>query len=172
TLPKKITGSFEFGEFRETEKKYTKKRKLNINELKAEEHQIYKRKNKKKKIRDFGGQSLFIFSDLAVQENLDLFKLYLKMNYMKKLKSKSLIQIDYDDQEVVFIDEFYMKLDWTDIVNYPNDTSEWIEIKAKGFVLFLAKYIFLTARKPPEDAFNFGQCEEDTNQRGFLIILF
>ncbi|CAG8813038.1 451_t:CDS:1, partial [Racocetra persica] len=38
TLPKEITGLFEFGEFREIEKKYIKKRKLDINELKANEH--------------------------------------------------------------------------------------------------------------------------------------
>ncbi|CAG8734569.1 33970_t:CDS:1, partial [Racocetra persica] len=38
TLPKKIIGPFEFGKFREIEKKYTKKRKLDINELKANEY--------------------------------------------------------------------------------------------------------------------------------------
>ncbi|CAG8756002.1 27935_t:CDS:1, partial [Racocetra persica] len=38
TLSKEIVGLFEFGEFREIEKKYTKKKKLDINELKVNEH--------------------------------------------------------------------------------------------------------------------------------------
>ncbi|CAG8832802.1 13175_t:CDS:1, partial [Racocetra persica] len=43
--------------------------------------------------------------------------------------------------------------------NLFNDTPYYIELKHKGFKPFLAKYIFLTARKPPEDAYNFGRTQ-------------
>ncbi|CAG8695221.1 2475_t:CDS:2, partial [Dentiscutata heterogama] len=55
----------------------------------------------------------------------------------------------------ILFDEWYTCIDWNDIVKYLNDTPEDVEQKHKGFIPFLAKYIFITSHKPPEEAFNF-----------------
>ena len=62
---------------------------------------------------------------------------------------------------MVLLDEFYTKIDWNDTVNLFNNTLYNIELKQKGFEPFLAKYIFLTARKPPKEAYNFGRTRND-----------
>ncbi|CAG8486210.1 6910_t:CDS:2 [Scutellospora calospora] len=53
--------------------------------------------------------------------------------------------------------EWYTVVRWDDIVNYLNDTPAEVEVKRKGFKPFLAKYIFMTSRRSPEESFNFGQ---------------
>ncbi|CAG8686754.1 4070_t:CDS:2, partial [Dentiscutata heterogama] len=55
----------------------------------------------------------------------------------------------------ILFDEWYTCIDWNDIVKYLNDTPEDVEQKHKGFIPFLAKYVFMTSHKPPEEAFNF-----------------
>ncbi|CAG8719368.1 2992_t:CDS:2, partial [Dentiscutata heterogama] len=61
----------------------------------------------------------------------------------------------YDKQEIVLFDKWYSVLDWNDVVKYLNDTPENVEQKGKTFVSFLAKYVFMTFYKLPEEAFNF-----------------
>ncbi|CAG8643676.1 5858_t:CDS:2, partial [Scutellospora calospora] len=75
----------------------------------------------------------------------------------------------YKRQEIVLLDEFYTKIDWDDMVNILNDSICDLELKHKGFVPFLAKYVFLTNTKPPEEAYNFGQNgrDDDSNKRSF-----
>jgi hypothetical protein len=43
------------------------------------------------------------------------------------------------------------------MVNLLNDTTYNVESKHKGFEPFLAKYVVLTSRKSPYEAYNFGQ---------------
>ncbi|CAG8563761.1 9286_t:CDS:2 [Dentiscutata heterogama] len=61
----------------------------------------------------------------------------------------------YDKHEIVLFDEWYSVLDWNDVVKYLNNTPENVEQKGKTFVPFLAKYVFMTFHKPPEEVFNF-----------------
>ncbi|CAG8808250.1 15759_t:CDS:2, partial [Racocetra fulgida] len=85
-------------------------------------------------------------------------KLFREELYSKpqKQKSGSNWWDGYFGQDIVFFDEWYTCLSWADIVKLLNDTDESVEIKNKGFVPFLAKYVFMTSRKPPQEAFNFG----------------
>ncbi|CAG8674819.1 3316_t:CDS:2, partial [Dentiscutata heterogama] len=74
----------------------------------------------------------------------------------------------YKRHEIVLFDKWYTSLDWNDIVKYLNDTPENVEQKGKTFVPFLAKYVFMTSHKPPEEAFNFRRYninEEISTQR-------
>ncbi|CAG8623237.1 5776_t:CDS:2, partial [Dentiscutata heterogama] len=73
----------------------------------------------------------------------------------KKQKSGSNWWNGYNKHEIVLFDEWYTCIDWNDIVKYLNDTPEDVEQKHKGFIPFLAKYVFITSHKPPEEAFNF-----------------
>jgi hypothetical protein len=57
-------------------------------------------------------------------------------------------------------------------VNILNDSICTLEYKnggLNGFVPFLAKYVFLTSTKPPEEAYNFGRGneEDDSNKRSY-----
>ncbi|CAG8441410.1 3680_t:CDS:2, partial [Dentiscutata heterogama] len=79
-------------------------------------------------------------------------ELYIKP---KKQKSGSNWWNEYNKYEIVLFDEWYTYIDWNDIVKYLNDTPEDVEQKHKGFIPFLAKYVFMTSHKPPEEAFNF-----------------
>ncbi|CAG8500961.1 15412_t:CDS:2 [Dentiscutata heterogama] len=76
---------------------------------------------------------------------------------------------EYDGQEIVFLDEFYTKIEWNNMVNLLNDTSCSVEIKHGGFAPFLAKYIFMTTTKNPLEAYNFNNRggNEDDNKRDF-----
>ncbi|RIB10268.1 hypothetical protein C2G38_2146161 [Gigaspora rosea] len=89
----------------------------------------------------------------------------------KPKKNKEIIsgKGGYYGQDVVLLDEFYTKIDWNEMINLLNDTSHRVEIKHKGFEPFIAKYIFLTARKPPNEAYNFGKRHDDEEsvQRDF-----
>ncbi|CAG8592010.1 2765_t:CDS:2, partial [Scutellospora calospora] len=78
----------------------------------------------------------------------------------------------YENQSVVFLNEWYTKVRWDDIVNYLNDTPEEVEVKCKGFKPFLAKYIFMTSRRSLEESFNFGQRNksEDEVHRDWELI--
>ena len=75
----------------------------------------------------------------------------------------------YNKQDIIFLDEWYTCFNWNDVVKYLNDTEEEVEIKGKGFIPFLGKYIFMTSRKPPNEAFNFGNrgFGNDSIQRDF-----
>ncbi|CAG8679021.1 12737_t:CDS:1, partial [Dentiscutata heterogama] len=79
-------------------------------------------------------------------------ELYVKS---KKQKSGSNWWNGYNKYKIVLFDEWYTCIDWNDIVKYLNNTPEDVEQKHKGFILFLAKYVFMTSYKPPEKAFNF-----------------
>ncbi|CAG8569239.1 926_t:CDS:1 [Dentiscutata heterogama] len=86
----------------------------------------------------------------------------------KKQKSESNWWDGYKRHEIVLFDEWYTSIDWNDIVKYLNDTPENVEQKGKTFVPFLAKYVFMTSHKPPEEAFNFRRHninEEMSTQR-------
>ncbi|RIB02207.1 hypothetical protein C2G38_2228464 [Gigaspora rosea] len=80
----------------------------------------------------------------------------------KKLRKKILREDGgqrdgYDKQEIVFLDEFYTKISWDDVVNILNNTTEGVEHKGKGFRQpFIPKYIFMTARKSLQESYNFG----------------
>ncbi|RIB03372.1 hypothetical protein C2G38_2049323 [Gigaspora rosea] len=63
----------------------------------------------------------------------------------------------YEGQEIVLIDEFYTKIDWDDMINVLNNLCFNVEKKHSRFEPFIAKYVFLTATKPPEEAYNFSQ---------------
>ncbi|RIB17497.1 hypothetical protein C2G38_2313592 [Gigaspora rosea] len=87
----------------------------------------------------------------------------------KKQRSGSNWWNGYEGQEIVLIDEFYTKIEWGDMVNVLNDFCHNVEKKHGGFEPFIAKYVFLTATKPPEEAYNFSQTgvTEDDNKRDF-----
>ncbi|RIB17230.1 hypothetical protein C2G38_2037897 [Gigaspora rosea] len=55
------------------------------------------------------------------------------------------------------------------MVNIMNDTAYPVEQKSKGFVPFVPKYIFLTARKAPNEAYNFSKRhdKEDSTQHNW-----
>ncbi|CAG8743425.1 8675_t:CDS:2, partial [Racocetra fulgida] len=115
TLPKEVVGLFEFGEFREIEKKYTKRKKQDINELKADEFQgaidgnKIENKNKIPYCRSYEAMTK-IYNDLQIE----------------KQKEKE----DFG-QDFVLLDEFYTKIDWNDLVTLCNDTNETVEQKHK-----------------------------------------
>ncbi|CAG8742391.1 3906_t:CDS:2, partial [Racocetra persica] len=137
TLPKEITSLFEFGEFREIEKKYTKKRKLDINELKANEHsskidsnemlldnktplEIFKEnKNKIPYCSEKSGLVTELFSR-------DKGELYAN----KPTKQQNNWWNRYEGQQAVLL-EFYTKINWNDMINMLNDTPYDVEIKHK-----------------------------------------
>ncbi|CAG8756673.1 18258_t:CDS:2, partial [Racocetra fulgida] len=77
-------------------------------------------------------------------------KLFREELYSKpqKQKSGSNWWNGYSGQDIVFL--------MNDIVKLLNDTDEHVEIKNKGFIPFLAKYVFMTSRKASQEAFNFG----------------
>ncbi|RIB03797.1 hypothetical protein C2G38_2286557 [Gigaspora rosea] len=75
----------------------------------------------------------------------------------KKQRSGSNWWNGYEGQEIVLIDEFYTKIDWGHMVNVLNDSCHNVKKKHSGFEPFIAKYVFLTATKPPEEAYNFSQ---------------
>ncbi|CAG8745975.1 5421_t:CDS:2 [Gigaspora rosea] len=87
----------------------------------------------------------------------------------KKQQSGSNWWNGYEGQEIVLIDEFYTKIDWGDMINILNDSCFNVEKKHSGFEPFIAKYVFLTATKPPEEAYNFNQTgvTEDDNKRDY-----
>ncbi|CAG8809278.1 16463_t:CDS:2, partial [Gigaspora rosea] len=87
----------------------------------------------------------------------------------KKQRSGSNWWNGYEGQEIVLIDEFYTKIEWGDMVNVLNDFCHNVEKKHGGFEPFIAKYVFLTATKPPEEAYNFSQTgvTENDNKRDF-----
>ncbi|CAG8434439.1 5238_t:CDS:2 [Scutellospora calospora] len=87
----------------------------------------------------------------------------------KKKRNSSNWWNKYKGQKIVLLDEFYTKIDWDNIVNILNDNICDVELKHGGFVPFIAKYVFLTNTKPPEEAYNFGQNghEEDSNKCSF-----
>ncbi|RIB24503.1 hypothetical protein C2G38_2168352 [Gigaspora rosea] len=87
----------------------------------------------------------------------------------KKQRSGSNWWNGYEGQEIVLIDEFYTKIDWGDMINILNDSCFNVEKKHSGFEPFIAKYVFLTATKPPEEAYNFNQTgvTEDDNKRDY-----
>ncbi|CAG8549925.1 6428_t:CDS:2 [Ambispora gerdemannii] len=71
----------------------------------------------------------------------------------------------YNGQEIIFFDEFFSKISWSDMVNILNDTNHNVEKKYEGFTPLLSKYIFLTSTKSPEQAYNFNDYElEDGTQ--------
>ncbi|CAG8456315.1 17465_t:CDS:2, partial [Dentiscutata heterogama] len=57
----------------------------------------------------------------------------------KKQKSESSWWDGYDKYKIVLFDEWYLVLDWNDVVKYLNDTPENVKQKGKTFVPFLAK---------------------------------
>ncbi|CAG8711344.1 13666_t:CDS:2, partial [Dentiscutata heterogama] len=72
----------------------------------------------------------------------------------------------YEDQEIIFFNEFYTKIDWSDIINVLNDISCLVEIKYEIYkTSFKAKYIFMSSTKPLEEAYNFGQCNNENNNK-------
>ncbi|CAG8791833.1 9362_t:CDS:2, partial [Gigaspora rosea] len=73
-------------------------------------------------------------------------------------------------EKVVLLDEFYTKIDWNEIINLLNNTSYRVEIKHKGFEPFVTKYIFLTARKPPNEAYNFGKRHDNEESDKEILI--
>ncbi|KAF0512008.1 hypothetical protein F8M41_018140 [Gigaspora margarita] len=58
--------------------------------------------------------------------------------------------------QALFEDELYLKPK-KQKMNIFNNTPHRVEQKYKDFEQFLAKYIFMTARKPPNEAYNFGR---------------
>ncbi|CAG8581067.1 9923_t:CDS:2, partial [Racocetra fulgida] len=145
TLSKEIVGPFEFGKFREIEKKYTKRKKQDINELKADEFQGTIDGNK---MLEDGKTPLEIF---------------------RKNKNKIPYCKSYEGQDFVLLDKFYTKIDWNDLVTLYNDTNETVKQKYKGFIPFTSKYIIMTAQKLPNEAYNFGNHQsEDIIQCDFV----
>ncbi|CAG8629263.1 16596_t:CDS:2, partial [Dentiscutata heterogama] len=84
----------------------------------------------------------------------------------KKQCSGSNFWNGYKGQEIVFFDEFYTKINWSDMVNVLNDTSCPVKIKYGTYkTLFKAKFVFMTSTKPPEEAYNFGQHDSKDNNK-------
>ncbi|CAG8540452.1 5067_t:CDS:1, partial [Dentiscutata heterogama] len=84
----------------------------------------------------------------------------------KKQHSRSNFWNSNEGQEIIFFDEFYTKIDWSDMVNVLNDISCPVKIKYRTYkTLFKAKYVFITSTKLSEEAYNFGQHDsEDDNK--------
>ncbi|CAG8753119.1 10326_t:CDS:2, partial [Gigaspora rosea] len=176
-LSEEITGPFEFGKLRKIEK-HTKI-SLRPEEYKNEKYESIVEGNKmlidgatllkvfRHNIEKFGpggsektGLVQELFSD----------KLYYKL---KKQRSELNWWNGYEEQKIILINEFYTKINWGDMINILNDSCFNVEKKHGGFEPFIAKYVFLTATKPPEKAYNFnqtGKWHDDISQRTTWII--
>ncbi|CAG8722543.1 11836_t:CDS:2, partial [Cetraspora pellucida] len=88
-------------------------------------------------------------------------------NKQEKMRSGSSWWNSYEGQDILFLDEFYTKIDWGTMVNLLNDTNHEVQSKYGGYKSMVVKYIFMTNTKSPEDAYNFGNnvTDNDSNKR-------
>ncbi|CAG8613062.1 3792_t:CDS:2, partial [Dentiscutata heterogama] len=104
----------------------------NLFQAKLIETEIAKAKNKSQSKRFWHPLTFYFYSESGTGKSNLVQKLFCSEIYNKKKKQCS-------------------ESNWWD------SYSEDVEIKGKSFVPFLAKYIFMTSQKYPEEAFNFGQ---------------
>ncbi|CAG8509063.1 739_t:CDS:10 [Scutellospora calospora] len=68
---------------------------------------------------------------------------------------------DYEGEEIVFLDKYHKKIKWKDLMNLMNDNKYMVETEEGEFVPFPAKYIFITNRKSPEEAYELGEGDSE-----------
>ncbi|CAG8756655.1 12226_t:CDS:2, partial [Cetraspora pellucida] len=75
----------------------------------------------------------------------------------------------FEGQDILFLDEFYTKIDWMTMVNVLNDGKCKVQFKHGGFNYMIAKYIFMTSTKPPDEVYNFGTRpnDDDSNKHDY-----
>ncbi|CAG8516753.1 6065_t:CDS:2 [Scutellospora calospora] len=88
--------------------------------------------------------------EAIIEENNKLLEGATPLEVFKLNKDKVQYSNSYENK-------WYTAVRWDDIVTYLNNTPAKVEVKRKGFKPFLAKYIFMTSRRSPEESFNFGQ---------------
>jgi hypothetical protein len=122
--------------------------------LEKKENEIFKRQRGGKFWRPF---TIYFYGD-GKNEMINLLeKMFGDELYKKseKTRSGSSWWNGYEGQEIVLIDNFQKKIKWNTTMNLLNDAKYNVELKYKGFESFVAKYIFLTNDKSPEEACNF-----------------
>ncbi|CAG8596963.1 10944_t:CDS:2, partial [Scutellospora calospora] len=62
----------------------------------------------------------------------------------------------YEGQDIVLLENFHKKVGWDNIVNILNNTEYSVEMRYGKFEYFLAKYIFITDIKLPQETYNFN----------------
>ncbi|KAF0539686.1 hypothetical protein F8M41_006945 [Gigaspora margarita] len=163
--PKEIVELFEFSKYQKL--KGFKKNKKDINEYKDDEYEDGIENN-----------------DMLLNENkilLEIFKTNKdKISYCKSYETITRIYNDLQKEkkkkkgesgksdlvQALFEDNLYLKPK-KQKMNIFNDTPYRVEQKHKYFEQFLAKYIFITEKKLPNEAYNFGQQhdKEDLTQK-------
>ncbi|CAG8543434.1 2186_t:CDS:1 [Cetraspora pellucida] len=104
---------------------------------------------------------IFIYGPSGSGKTSFVKELFGNVLYDKPIKAKSGLDYwtGYKEQSIILIDEFDIKINWLSLTALLNDDNSNIEIEPDKFVLFNAKYIFIT---------NTNLLEEDTYSNQFL----
>ncbi|RIB29671.1 hypothetical protein C2G38_2027539 [Gigaspora rosea] len=124
---------------------------------------LQKEKKKKKGDRFWHPLTFYFYSLGGSGKSGLVTELFRNELYKKPKKQRNNWWNGYNEYEIVLLDEFFTKIEWRDMVNIMNDTAYPVEQKSKGFVPFVPKYIFLTARKAPNEAYNFSKRHDEKN---------